>query len=89
MVAASMWRPRQPSFEETNATDQTSTVPAARTPGPAREMVRQPFFRSEAVPTHYVVELRKKQPFHKQKAPFYVDRIPIIDDGFETQVDSL
>ncbi len=44
MVAASTWRPRQPSFEGTNATDQTSTAPAAQTPGPAREMVRQPFF---------------------------------------------
>ncbi len=28
----------------TNATDQTSTAPAARTPGQAREIVRQPFF---------------------------------------------
>ncbi len=36
MVAASTWRK--------NATDQTSTAPAARTPGPATEMVRQPFF---------------------------------------------
>ncbi len=44
MVAASTWRPRQPSFEGTNATDQTSTAPAARTPGPTREMVLQPFF---------------------------------------------
>ncbi len=44
MVAASTWRPRQPSFEGMNATDQTSTAPAARTPGPARKMVRQPFF---------------------------------------------
>ncbi len=44
MVAASTCQPRQLSFEGTNATDQTSTAPAARTPGPAREMVRQPFF---------------------------------------------
>ncbi len=41
MVAASPWRPRPPSSEGTNATDQTSTSPAARTPGPVREMVRQ------------------------------------------------
>ncbi len=47
MVAASTWRPWQPSTEGTNATDQTSTAPAARTPGPAREMVRQPFFSKE------------------------------------------
>ncbi len=46
MVAASTWQPRQPSFEGTNATDQTSTAPAARAPGPAREMVRQPFFEN-------------------------------------------
>ncbi len=43
-VAAFTWRPRQPSSKGTNATDQTSTTPVARTPGPAREMVRQPFF---------------------------------------------
>ncbi len=47
MIAASTWWPRQPSFEGTNATDQTSTAPAARTPCPAREMVRQPFFSKE------------------------------------------
>ncbi len=47
MVAASPWRPRQPSFEGTNATAQTRTAPAARTPGPAREMVRQPFFSKQ------------------------------------------
>ncbi len=44
MVAASTCRPRQPPFEGTNTTDQRSTAPAARAPGPAREMVRQPFF---------------------------------------------
>ncbi len=50
MVAASTWRPRQPSFEGTNVTDQTSNAPAARTPGPAREMVRQPFFLKRETP---------------------------------------
>ncbi len=40
MVAASTWRPLQLSSEGTNATDQTSTAPAARTPCPTREMVR-------------------------------------------------
>ncbi len=35
MIAASTWRPQQHYFEGTNATDQTSTAPAARTPGPA------------------------------------------------------
>ncbi len=44
MVAASTWRPRQPSSEGTNATDQTSTALAARSRGPAWEMVRQPCF---------------------------------------------
>ncbi len=43
MVVALTWRLRQPSFEGANATDQTSTASAARTQGPARKMVRQPF----------------------------------------------
>ncbi len=51
MVAASTWRPRQPSPEGTNATDLTSTAPAARTPGPAKEMVPQPFFENGRRPT--------------------------------------
>ncbi len=49
MVTASTWWPRQHSSEGTNETDQTSTAPAARTPGPAREMVRQPFFSKAVV----------------------------------------
>ncbi len=44
MVTASTWRPRQPSSEGTNATDQTSTAPAAR------DMVRQPFLRVGGAP---------------------------------------
>ncbi len=38
MVTASTWRPRQPSSEGANATDQTSIAAATRTLGPAREM---------------------------------------------------
>ncbi len=60
MVAASTWRPRQPSFEGTNATDQTSTAPATRTPGPAREMVRQ------------IVVVSVLQRFDTAAAVFYV-----------------
>ncbi len=33
-----IWRPRQPSFEETNATVQVSTAPVAWAPGPTREV---------------------------------------------------
>ncbi len=36
------WRPRQPPSELVNANDQTSIAPAARTPDPVREIVRQP-----------------------------------------------
>ncbi len=50
MVAASSWRPRQPSSEGSKASDQTSTAPATRIPGPAGEMVRQPFFREWETP---------------------------------------
>ncbi len=41
MVAASPWRPRPPSSEGTNATDQKSTAPAARTLGSVRLMVKK------------------------------------------------
>ncbi len=52
MVAPSTWRPRQPYFEGTNATDQTSTAPAARTPGPARDRFANRFFKEgDASPT--------------------------------------
>ncbi len=41
MVAASLWWPLQHSFEETNAADQANTTPAARNPGPGRQMVHE------------------------------------------------
>ncbi len=50
MVAASTWRPRQPSSEGTNTTDRTSTAPAAWILGPAREMGCQPFLRERETP---------------------------------------
>ncbi len=44
MIAASLCRPPQPSSEGTNATDQTSITPAARTLGLASGIFRQLFF---------------------------------------------
>ncbi len=56
MVAASTWQLPQTSFERTNATDQTSTAPAARTPGPAGGWLANRFFLKRETPLGLHVE---------------------------------
>ncbi len=61
MVAASTWRPRQPSPEGSNATDQNSTVPATRTPDLTWEINRQPFF--ENLSSYHLI-IRRRESGH-------------------------